>query len=112
MRGTDASTGKPLAGIAHLKQSIRDILTTPIGSRVMRRDYGSRLFDLIDAPTNRETIADIYAATVDALMRWEPRIYPQTVKIASIAVGHLVIDLTVIYVPEGRVITLDGIAIA
>ncbi len=39
MRGMNANTGKELEGIEHLKQSIIDILTTPIGSRVMRRDY-------------------------------------------------------------------------
>lgn len=112
MRGTDATTGKPLSGIAHLKQSIRDILTTPVGSRVMRRDYGSRLFDLVDAPSNPETFAEIYAATVEALSVWEPRIYPQQVRVASHSPGEIVLDLTAIYLPEGRVITLDGIAIA
>ena len=47
MTGMDRETGKSLSGIEHLRQSIRDILTTPIGSRVMRRDYGSRLFELL-----------------------------------------------------------------
>ncbi|NBO96416.1 MAG: phage baseplate protein, partial [Betaproteobacteria bacterium] len=41
MLGINAQTGQPLAGIDHLRQSIRDILTTRIGTRVMRRDYGS-----------------------------------------------------------------------
>lgn len=63
----NAQTGKPLEGIEHLKQSVRDILTTPIGSRVMRRDYGSRLFELIDNPTNPETVAEIIAASAEAL---------------------------------------------
>jgi phage baseplate assembly protein W len=112
MRGTDATTGKPLAGIAHLKQSIRDILTTPIGSRVLRRDYGSRLFDLIDAPSNESTIMDIYAATIEALLTWEPRIAPQTVKVAAITPGQILLDLTALYIPEGRIITLNGIAIS
>lgn len=34
----------------HLKQSVRDILTTPLASRVMRREYGSLVPDLIDEP--------------------------------------------------------------
>ncbi len=53
MRGTDANTGKALSGLEHLRQSVRDILTTPIGTRVMRREYGSQLYALIDAPLNR-----------------------------------------------------------
>ncbi len=48
--GMNAATGRNLTGLDHLHQSIADILSTPIGTRVMRRDYGSRLPELIDAP--------------------------------------------------------------
>lgn len=68
------STGAAIGINAHIAQSIGDILTTPIGSRVMRRDYGSLLPDLIDAPFNDATRLQAYAATAMALMRWEPRI--------------------------------------
>lgn len=111
MRGTNATTGKPLSGLDHLRQSIRDILTTPVGSRVMRRDYGSRLFQLVDAPVNRRTIVDIYAATIEALLRWEPRITPRRVSIASAETGRVVIDLEATYTPTGDLITLDGITV-
>ena len=79
--GMDAETGKPLAGDAHLAQSIADILTTPIGTRVMRRDYGSALFELIDAPLNALTRLRLFAATADALRRWEPRLRLTRVKL-------------------------------
>lgn len=111
MRGTNASTGKPLSGLDHLRQSIRDILTTPVGSRVMRRDYGSRLFQLVDAPINRRTIVDIYAATIEALLRWEPRITPRRIQIAAAETGRVVIDLEAVYTPTGQPITLDGITV-
>ncbi len=35
MKGMDAKTGKALEGIEHLKQSIIDILTTPVNSRII-----------------------------------------------------------------------------
>lgn len=111
MRGTNATTGKPLSGLDHLRQSIRDILTTPVGSRVMRRDYGSRLFQLVDAPVNRRTIVDIYAATIEALLRWEPRVTPRRVSIAAAEAGRVVIDLEATYTPTGEPITLDGITV-
>lgn len=57
----------------HIAQSIADILSTPKGTRVMRRDYGSDLPDLIDQPINGETLVDLYAATAEAIARWEPR---------------------------------------
>lgn len=81
LSGMDASTGQPLTGSAHLVQSIRDILTTPIGSRVMRRDYGSLLPELIDQPITERLIQQIRAATVMALLRWEPRVLAKKIGI-------------------------------
>lgn len=74
MVGMSSSTGKPLSGAAHIAQSIGTILSTPIGTRVMRRDFGSLLFELIDAPGNAATIMLMRAATAIALRQWEPRI--------------------------------------
>ncbi|MCC5882478.1 MAG: GPW/gp25 family protein [Halomonas sp.] len=74
MTGMNASTGRALTDLAHIRQSVRDILTTPIGSRVMRRDYGSLLPELIDAPLNDATLLQAYAASIMAIIRWEPRI--------------------------------------
>lgn len=70
----NARTGKPLGDTAHLAQSITDILSTPLGSRVMRRDYGSLLFELIDRPINGALRMLLHAATAIALRQWEPRI--------------------------------------
>ena len=55
-------------------QSIAIILNTPIGQRVMRPTFGSRLHELIFAPANPETfgLAEMYVQ--DALNFWEPRI--------------------------------------
>ena len=66
-QGMNQTNGKALEGLAHLVRSIADILTTPMGSKVMRRDYSSRLFELIDAPLNEATRAEIYATTAEAL---------------------------------------------
>jgi len=74
MSGMHRATGKRIADEAHIAQSIADILTTPIGTRVMRRDYGSRLPDLLDAPLNDATRLLMAAASAGAIRRWEPRI--------------------------------------
>lgn len=74
MRGMNAATGKPIEGDAHLAQSVARILSTPIGARVARRDFGSLLPDLIDQPANPASRIRIFAATALALKRWEPRI--------------------------------------
>ncbi|PVX30964.1 GPW/gp25 family protein [Sphingomonas pokkalii] len=74
MKGMDAATGKPIEGEAHLAQSVACILTTPIGTRVGRREFGSLLPDLVDQPANPASRIRIFAATALALRRWEPRI--------------------------------------
>lgn len=71
--GMSAVTGCRLDGLQHIEQSIAQILTTPIGSRVMRRDFGSLIPELIDQPLNDETQLMIYAATATAIHKWEPR---------------------------------------
>ncbi len=57
-----------------IEQAIRIILMTPIGQRVMRPTFGSRLQELVFAPANAETfgLAEMYVQ--EALTFWEPRI--------------------------------------
>ncbi|GKS83214.1 GPW/gp25 family protein [Acidovorax sp. SUPP1855] len=82
------TTGRSLAGLEHLRQSVGDILTTPIGSRVMRREYGSLLPELIDQPDNPATQIRVFAAVAGALMRWEPRLRLTRVSITRDAPGR------------------------
>lgn len=112
MNGIDASTGKSLSGIQHLRQSIRDILTTPIGSRVQRRDYGSNIPRLIDAPMNRSTLLNVYASAAEALEKWEPRFKLEQVQAASAEPGRLELVVYGEYLPDGQQVTIDGIVIS
>ncbi|EKM0775929.1 baseplate assembly protein, partial [Escherichia coli] len=50
--GMSQSNGKAITDTDHLRQSVRDILLTPQGSRIARREYGSLLSALIDQPQN------------------------------------------------------------
>jgi phage baseplate assembly protein W len=81
--GMQASTGVAINGVDHLMQSIHTILTTPVGSRVMRRSFGSLLPELIDQPDNAATRVRVFAAVAGALMRWEPRLRISRVQLAS-----------------------------
>lgn len=111
MYGIDASTGRRLGGIDHLRQSIRDILTTPIGSRVINRAYGSRLYELIDKPFSSSTKLSIVAATAEALMIHEPRIEVERISLRVYEVGKVVIDLVGRYLPEGVDVSVEGIEV-
>lgn len=83
MNGMNRTTGAALSGNAHLAQSIGVILSTPLGSRIARRDFGSQLPDLIDAPANATTLVLLYAAAAAAIIRWEPRIDVQRVSLSA-----------------------------
>lgn len=95
MSGMQSRSGTQLDGLQHLKQSINDILSTPIGTRLMRRDYGSELAELIDQPDNPSTRIRIYAAIAGALLRWEPRIRLSKIGLMPTSVqGQLSIELS------------------
>ncbi|EBP3998255.1 GPW/gp25 family protein [Salmonella enterica] len=70
----DRHTGKTLTDADHIRQSIQDIITTPTGTRVMRRDYGSLISELIDAPVNDALPLQLMAAIFDAIIRQETRV--------------------------------------
>lgn len=104
-------TGKELEGLEHLKQSIVDIVTTPVASRVMRREYGSRLFELVDRPINRDFTLEIYAAVAEALEKWERRFKLEKVKITEVKEGRVTLDLEGVYLSEGKFININGVVV-
>ncbi|WP_456390605.1 GPW/gp25 family protein [Hydrogenimonas sp.] len=64
-------------------ESIRRILVTPLGSRVMMPDYGSRLFELIDKTVNDEWVLDATRHTYEAIEKNEPRAIIKRVRIQT-----------------------------
>jgi phage baseplate assembly protein W len=106
-----STTGQPLSGIDHLRQSIRDILTTRKGTRVMCRDYGSRLPELVDRPINPAFEMDVYAATAEALAKWEPRFELTQVTITEASEGKIVLKLDGVYRPDGTNIVLQALEV-
>lgn len=105
MIGMNRNTGAALSGNAHLTQSIGVILSTPLGSRIARREFGSQLPDLIDAPANPATLVLLYAAAAAALIRWEPRIDVQRVSLsaADALAGRWILTVT------GRIVDTDAV---
>ncbi len=72
--GMHHKRGSAVTDADHIAQSITDVLMTPVGSRVMRRTYGSNVVPLLDAPLNDATLMRLRVAIVSALLAWEPRI--------------------------------------
>jgi phage baseplate assembly protein W len=105
MIGMNKTTGRRIDGIDHIKQSINDILITPIGSSLMNREYGSLLSELIDHPTNDANTLRLMSATVMAVSQWEPRVAINQVGVVLGEVdGELIIDLAGSYADvSGRI---------
>ncbi|PXC02871.1 phage baseplate protein, partial [Pseudomonas aeruginosa] len=99
MIGMDRRSGLPLSGLAHLKQSVEDILTTPLGSRRMRPEYGSKLRRMVDMPVSEGWKSAVQAEVARSLGRWEPRIALSAVRVVAVVDGR--VDLLLSGVFEG-----------
>lgn len=93
MIAMNAATGRSMSLLDHIRQSVRDILMTPLGTRICRRGYGSEIPELIDQPLNGVTVLRIYAAVAYRLALWEPRISLSSVNLNRDASGAISVFL-------------------
>lgn len=82
-RYQDKTQGKKMRYLVSVEESIKDILITPLGSRVMRPEYGSRLFELIDKKVDDEFRAKLALYVAEAIHRWESRAWVERVRLIS-----------------------------
>ncbi len=61
-------------GIPDLDRSIRIVLMTAPGERLMRPQFGCRIWELLFEPVTANLLGLIAEAVRDALAQWEPRI--------------------------------------
>lgn len=71
------------AGEEDIQQAIWIILSTALGERLMRPDFGCGIHDLVFAPNNTGTAGMARFYVEDALMRWEPRIDLEEVEVQA-----------------------------
>ncbi|MDT0353135.1 GPW/gp25 family protein [Pseudonocardia charpentierae] len=87
------------AGVALVEQSIRMILRTQHGERVMRPDFGANLRSLAFS-ANTPATANLARHLVEsALARWEPRI-----EVLDVDVRNVVADATLLVVVTYRLV--------
>ncbi len=103
MSGINRNNGTRVSGWEHTQLCVHDLITTPIGTRVGRRDYGCDLPSLIDRPGTASWIGRATSAIVISLNKWEPRFSLTSAKvIAAGADGHYSLQLTGTYYPRGH----------
>ncbi|MCS3394150.1 GPW/gp25 family protein [Burkholderia thailandensis] len=91
--GMDRWSGAPLRGLAHLKQSIGDILSTRRGTRRERPEYGSDIPAMIDLPITRGWLSSAQAEAARAIGRWEPRIKLERVAALAVVDGRVTFEI-------------------
>lgn len=108
--GIDRGTGEILTGWEHVRQSIWTILTTELGSRVERRDFGVVIEGLIDRPQNEETVVDFVITVAEALeprefegrFLGEPRFQMTDMQFDLATPGRVELVVSGVYYPNGH----------
>ncbi|WP_377707279.1 GPW/gp25 family protein [Pseudomonas protegens] len=108
MIGMDRRTGQPLSGLEHVRQSIEDILTTPLGSRRMRPEYGSNLRRYVDLPVTGGWKSAVQAEVARALLRWEPRLKLERVRVVAVVGGQISFELVGQYLGNNAVLEVTA----
>jgi len=117
------------SGQDHVIEGIRQLLATQIGERVMRRDFGSRLFDIPFEPNDESARALAQFFVVEAMQTFEKRVeilgalvvqrdttleilirvrFIQTQEIGNLVFPFFLNDLGVPTVGEGQVVGVFG----
>jgi uncharacterized protein len=71
------------SGPEKLKENIKCILLTGIGERVMRRDYGGGLRQLVHDPNNDVLRSIVQHQIAKAIEQWEPRVQIQGLTVST-----------------------------
>jgi len=83
------------AGEDDIGQAIELILGTAPGERPMRPEFGCGVHDFVFDSIDATTVGKMELAIRDALDRWEPRVFVETVEfnLDEVADGRLIIDI-------------------
>lgn len=104
--GLNRETGETLTDIEHIRQCVSDILRTPIGTRVMRRGYGSLLTALSDQPQTPALELQIKVACYMAVLKWEPRVTLTAITTERQMDGRIIVSLTGQHIETGNSLSL------
>lgn len=94
----DASGGLGyLSGPANVEQSLRILLLTELGQRVMRPDFGSKAARLVFAPGSVQYLGQLETTVREAIRDWEPRVELDDVQAEADAGDPTRIDVRLAY---------------
>lgn len=113
MKSGMAHSGELITGLDYLKQRIFDVINTPLGSIVGRRNFGSRFHELVDHNINDEFYMDAYIRLADALGNPDNglddfKLNDMVIKIPNQNHIEIVVDGQTI--PDLKTVSIDGIS--
>jgi uncharacterized protein len=84
-------------GVPDLDRSIELVLMTSPGERLMRPQFGCRIWDLLFEPVTGNLLGLIAEAVRDALAQWEPRVVVEEVRPEPDPDNHALIRIHIGY---------------
>jgi hypothetical protein len=95
LRTTPASGFALVTGDREIIEAIQLILSTAPGERPMRPEFGCGVHDFVFDSIDASTVGRMELAIRDALDRWEPRVFVETVEfnLDYVGEGRLIIDI-------------------
>ncbi len=92
-------------------QNIYTLLSTPLGTRVYNRAWGSNLPNLLDLPINDTTQLSIASQVSIDIERnlYDFLVESVSVDLSEAVAGVMNININLFFVPENRFVTLAGV---
>ena len=84
-------------GVPDLDRSIEIVLMTAPGERLMRPQFGCRIWDLLFEPVTGNLLGLIAEAVREALAQWEPRIVVEDVKPEADPANQALVRIQITY---------------
>jgi len=84
-------------GVPDLDRSIEMVLMTAPGERLMRPQFGCRIWELLFEPVTGNLLGLIAEAVRDALAQWEPRIVVEEVRPEVDPANHALVRIQIGY---------------
>lgn len=106
MTGVSRHTGMPIDNLASAYQGVEVVLTTRIGSRVMRREFGGGAVELLGRLVTPTLFAAFQQLVGTAIDLWEPRFHVRRVQLKgspeTLRAGAVGLVLEAEYRPRGH----------
>lgn len=106
MTGIDRNTGKAIDNLTSTFQSVEVIFSTRLSSRVMRREFGGGVAELLGRAVTPRLFAAFQQLIGTAIDLWEPRLNVRKISLSGtideLRTGQVGLSIEADYMPRGH----------